>query len=304
MNHNFDLALVIISDVDACLIDGHTYSARTAGEAVARLNRCGVPLVLCSSKTRAELEELRQQLGLECPFISENGAALHVPEGYFPFEIPGALRIGSGDVVVFGRVYAQVVAMLHDAAQAAGVRVEGFSDMSVEQVAAETGLSLHAASLAKRREYDEPFRVVEPDADASSRLSHALRDAGVRVMAGGRFDHATGEADKGRATAFLRRLYRKAFGPMTTVGFGDALNDVPLLRSVDVPIIVRGPSAAQVHEEVPWARITSSPGPAGWRQAVLSILEERTRVWHGDTAVPGAAAPDDASLSQPSGSVG
>lgn len=177
--------------------------------------------------------------------------------------------------------------------------------MSIEEVAAASGLSRRAASLAKRRDYDEPFRMADSDPAARSRLLLALRDAGVRVLSGGRFDHAIGDADKGRAAAFLRRLYRKAFGPTTTVGLGDALNDAPLLRSVDVPIIVRGPSSPQVHQEVPWARVTQPEGPAGWREAVLSILEERTRVWRGDTA--GHAAPvsgDVAGLSQPPGSVG
>ncbi len=290
---NFDLALVIISDVDACLIDGHTYSAGAAGDAVAELGRCGVPLVLCSSKTRAELEALREHLGIGHPFISENGAALHLPEGYFRFDVPGALRVGSTDVVVFGRPYAEVVGTLHHAAGAAGIRIQGFSDMSVEQVAAACGLSLDAADLAKRRDYDEPFRVIEPDPTARSRLSQALRDADMRVVAGGRFDHAIGDSDKGRAAAFLGRLYRTAFGPTTTVGLGDAMNDVPLLRSVDIPVIVRSASkgaTAEVHEGVPWARVTSSEGPAGWREAVLSILDERRRLWRGDA--PAFATPE------------
>jgi mannosyl-3-phosphoglycerate phosphatase len=302
-----DLALVIVSDVDGCLIDCHTYSARTTRDAVAELACHGVPLVLCSSKTRAELEELRLRLGIsDQPFISENGAAVHVPDGYFPFEIPGARRNGGGeDVVVFGRPYDEVVGSLLRAAEVAAVRVEAFSAMSVAQVAAACGLSRRAARLAKRRHYDEPFRIADPDPAARSRLLAALEDAGVRVLSGGRFDHAIGDADKGRAAAFLRRLYRKAFGPTTTVGLGDALNDAPLLRSVDVPIIVRGPSSLQVHQEVPWARITEAEGPAGWREAVVSILEERTKVWRGDTPIDAAARSGDAAgLSQPPGSVG
>ncbi len=133
--------------------------------------------------------------------------------------------------------------------------------MSIEEVAAACGLSPRAASLAKQRHYDEPFRIVDPDPAARSRLLLTLQDAGVRVLSGGRFDHAIGDADKGRAAAFLRRLYRKAFGPTTTVGLGDALNDAPLLRSVDVPIIVRGPSSVQLEQEVPWARVRCPRAP-------------------------------------------
>ena len=123
-------------------------------------------------------------------------------------------------------------------------------------------------------------------AGAELRLEDALRGEGIRVVAGGRFHHAIGGADKGIATTILRHLYRTAWGPVTTVGLGDALNDVPLLRAVDVPVIVRGAASNSatlaVQHEIPWARVTRSRGPAGWAEAVQEIIDQRTRVWCGD----------------------
>jgi hypothetical protein len=34
--------------------------------------------------------------------------------------------------------------------------------MSVEEIAADSALSLEQAALAKQREYDEPFRILDP----------------------------------------------------------------------------------------------------------------------------------------------
>jgi hypothetical protein len=33
------------------------------------------------------------------PFVVENGAAAFIPKGFFPFEIPGAIRRGKFDVL-------------------------------------------------------------------------------------------------------------------------------------------------------------------------------------------------------------
>ncbi|MEM8544407.1 MAG: hypothetical protein AAGF66_10520 [Cyanobacteria bacterium P01_H01_bin.119] len=48
----------------------------------------GVPIVLVTSKTRAEVDTLRQQMGLTDPFIVENGSAVFFPGKNLPFELP------------------------------------------------------------------------------------------------------------------------------------------------------------------------------------------------------------------------
>jgi mannosyl-3-phosphoglycerate phosphatase len=269
------VGLVVVTDVDACLIDRDTYSPGASAEALGVLQRRQVPVILCSSKTREELEDLRRQLGLEHPFISENGAALYVPDGYFPFPLPAGRRQGSNDVVAFGRPRIEVTAALEQVARELPVEILSFSRMNVRQVADETGLSVEAAALAQRRQYDEPFRVVDSDPRARARLVDALAAAGIRVVAGGRYDHALAGADKGRAARFLMRLYRKALGAVTSIGLGDSLNDVPLLQAVDIPVIVRSAEegvSLRVRNEVPRATITRLIGPAGWSEAILELL--------------------------------
>jgi mannosyl-3-phosphoglycerate phosphatase len=264
-----------MTDVDACLIDRDTYSPSASAGALGALQRRHIPVVLCSSKTRDELEDLRRGLGLQHPFISENGAALHVPQGYFPFSVPAARKQGLNQVVAFGRPRAEVAAALEHNARTLGIEIVAFSRMDVRQVADDTGLPLAAAALAQHREYDEPFRVVDSAPDARARLVDALASAGIRVVAGGRYDHAIARADKGRAARFLTRLYRKAVGPVTTIGLGDSLNDVPLLQAVDVPVIVRSDAegaSVRVRNEVPRATITRLTGPAGWNEAILEFL--------------------------------
>jgi mannosyl-3-phosphoglycerate phosphatase len=172
--------------------------------------------------------------------------------------------------------------------------VVGFSNMSAQEVADACGLPLADARLARRRDYDEPFRVVAGGASSRDRLCRGLRRAGVRCVAGGRFDHAIGGTDKGTCVARLGALYRRADRRVLTVGLGDSLNDLPLLRQVDIPVIVRNPAAAataRLRRTLPAALVTEVPGPAGWAQAVNRILAQ-----HGVAAAHPAlvALPPDA----------
>lgn len=59
---------VIYSDLDGCLLDRESYRFDEVRPVLELLRRQGIPLVLCSSKTWAEVEYHREILGLAHPF--------------------------------------------------------------------------------------------------------------------------------------------------------------------------------------------------------------------------------------------
>jgi mannosyl-3-phosphoglycerate phosphatase len=268
--------LVVMTDVDGCLIDHATYAHAAAEPAIAQLKAAGVPMVLCSSKTRAELERLQEELGLKAPFVAENGGALYVPAGAFPFAIPGATEAAGYEVLEFGRRHQEVLTILLGTAARLSIEVVTFSGMSVQAVAEDCGLSLAQARLAKLRDFDEPYRMVVRDPAARTRLLRALRRAGLRCSSGGRYDHVVAGTDKGAPVGAIRRLYSQVFGPVAIVGLGDSLNDLDLLNAVDIPIVVRN-SASRTSEllmrELRGATVTRDEGPAGWGEAVTKLLD-------------------------------
>ncbi len=268
--------LVVVTDLDGTLLDHATYRCDAAREALALLSERHVPVILSSSKTRAEITAIQRQLGLRHPCVSENGGALFIPDGYFDF-LPGIVRRVAGGVALeFGSPYREVVAALHWAAERLHIPVAGFSDMSVEEVAAVCNLSVEQARLAKMREYDEPFRILAPIKGARSRLRATLRARGFRCTSGGRFDHVTGATDKGVALAALRTLYQRNAGSrVLTIGLGDSLNDLPLLGNVDIPIVVRNHvtgTASRMLAHLPAARVTGRHGSEGWSDAIREVL--------------------------------
>lgn len=265
--------LIVFSDLDGTLLDHDTYSFDAARPALERLSNVGVPLVLCTSKTLAELVWVRAALENDSPFIVENGGAAFIPDGYFSVDIEAERleRYGDMFVVPIGDPYAELVAALARASRETGVRVRGFADMTDAEVAAATGLSLDRARLARVRDFDEPFEII--DRDGATELLAAIERGGKRWTAGGRFHHITGANDKAAAVRLLIDLYARQLGRVTTVGLGDAPNDAEFLREVDVPIVMASAHADAIVRRVPRATVTRVPGPEGWNEAIQVLLD-------------------------------
>jgi mannosyl-3-phosphoglycerate phosphatase len=267
---------VVFTDLDGTLLDAETYSWAPARPALSRLRRQGIPLIFCTSKTRAEVEVLRRELDNRHPFIVENGGAIFVPRGYYPLGLPSAVSKEAYEVIEIGDPYPTLVAALQRASARSGCRVRGFHSLSAEDISELCGLTLENARLARRREYDEPFLVEEPE--RVPQLTACIEDEGKRWTRGGRFYHITGDNDKAEAVRQLTALYRQQAAqvgePVTTIGLGDGLNDKEFLAVVDIPILVRSPQSAELQAAVPHGRLTTRPGPEGWNQAILEVVPE------------------------------
>ncbi len=259
---------VVFSDLDGTLIDRSRYDCDEAIPAIELLRRLRVPLVFVTSKTRGEVEFWRNRLCTPDPFVVENGGAVYIPRGYFPFPVPGASARNGYDVVELGAPYPRLVEALRAASLATRVPVRGFHEMTVEEVTSQCGLSHEQARLAQDREYDEPFLIEDPD--RTPLLLAAIEALGFRFHAGGRFYHITGRNDKALAVDILIGLYKRAYGEVRSIGLGDAPNDVPFLERVGRAFVVASDAAPELRRALPHATLTRHPGPAGWREAIFA----------------------------------
>lgn len=265
--------ILVFTDLDGTLLDHRTYSWAAAEPAIKLLRMKGIPLIICTSKTRSEVEDVRDRLENRDPFIVENGAAAFIPRGYFPVEISGARVDASYLVIEFGIPYRILTAALSRIKKRLGSRLRGFSEMTDGEVADLTGLSVREAALAKKRGYDEPFLLLDPAADIET-VKKLASEEGLRVTRGSRFFHLTGENDKGRAVRKIASLYAKKEGvSLTMIGLGDSLNDLPMLEAVDFPILVQKPDGGY-DPEIRLANLILAPGagPTGWGRAVVELL--------------------------------
>src|SRR5262249_35794145 len=176
----FAQRLLVVTDIDGSLLQPGTRSLPDERAALEFLSARGIPLVINSSRTRAEIERLHQALHILTPFISEHGSALFVPHGSFPFMPAGARPAVGGVVIEFGRRYHEVVDTLRLTSRELGVEIVGFAELTIDDVARELGVPPMEAQLAKLREYTELFRMVDEKDATRSRLIRALRRRGLR----------------------------------------------------------------------------------------------------------------------------
>jgi mannosyl-3-phosphoglycerate phosphatase len=267
---------LVFSDLDGALLDPQSYSWSAASRGLEALRRQRIPLIFCTSKTRTEVKALRRAIGNTHPFVVENGGAIVIPAGYFP-EIATLGNQARAYTLILGRPYDELVRALRRISQELEISIRGFHQMTDEEVARETGLTVREAHLARQRETGEPFRFANANQAAIRAFLRRAQERGYTIQRGGRFWHFSGSCDKGLAMSVLIGFYRMAWQTrIFTIALGDSANDLPMLRLVDRPILIPNPDgslAQEVTQAIPSIARASKPGPQGWSSALIRALQ-------------------------------
>jgi len=273
MEKQHQAAIVVFTDLDGTLLDRNTYSYDKALPSIKHLLHKSIPVIFCSSKTRAEQEVYRNELGLFHPFVVENGGAIFIPESYFPFKFEYDRTEDRYQIIELGIPYRDVRRILEQVKAEQKASFKGFGDMTDREVAGATGLDLEAAKRARQREYAETLKLEGPS-DEIIKLLNAIKKAGLNYTRGGRFYEVMGPNDKGKATRILISLFQKKLGRLKTVAIGDSPNDLSMLLAVDIPLLVQGSDGRWEEINIPNLRRVEGIGPEGWARAVEELVLE------------------------------
>lgn len=269
---------LVFSDLDGSLLDHYSYSYAAALPQMEALERAGIPLILVSSKTRAEILSLRDELANRHPFIVENGAAVFIPQQYFEEQPADTVDRDGYWVYEMAPPRTQWLTVLKELEGEFPGCFDSFHRAGVAGIMAMTGLSQEQATAANQREYSEPVRwLADPEREAL--FVQRLQDAGATVARGGRFLAVAGLSDKGRALVWLRNCYQRAAGGaiVDDIAIGDSANDCPMLEAAGTALLIRSPvhdfPALDKREQVSHS---SSCGPAGWAEGVARWLQSNS----------------------------
>ena len=267
--------LIIFTDLDGTLLDRETYSFEAAQTALYMIRFKKIPLILSSSKTRAEIEYYQKKLKINYPFISENGGAVFIPKDYFSFSFPYHRELDGYFVVELGISYSKIIEILNSIREETGIPIKGFFGFTEEELTSLCGLSLREAMFARKREYDEPF-IIEDGEKGVEIVKEKIKEKGMDYVWAGKFHHISGKNDKGKAVEILKELYENQFFSIRTVGIGDSLNDLPMLSAVDHPIFLKeeGSLLPETLRSNRNLTIVNGTGPKAWNEAILHELNE------------------------------
>ncbi len=272
---------IVYTDLDGTLLDFDSYSFAESQEAVQHLRALDIPLIFCSSKTRVEQEVYRSALGLETPFIVENGSAIMLPKDFLDFDLSSVSELAEYSVyprngyscIELGKSAVYIRKAIQSARLKSGAGPKGYADLPLTEIMKLTGLNKDAAERASTRDYSETLLKNTGKGSAWEVFIKLLLEEGLQCVSGGKFHTVMGQrSDKGVAIKLLNILLRKKYGSIRTVGLGDSANDLPLLDAVDFPFLVQKPSGKWEAVDNPKIKQVEAVGPRGFTLAIHSLL--------------------------------
>lgn len=279
---------LIFSDIDNTLIqsyilkNGEIYHTEEYGEIktiIKKIRDNNIPLILCSTKTRVEQEKIRKYLEINDPFIVENGGAIIIPENYFPIDLEelglSIKRINNNLIIELGKSYNRLVEILREIRETFYIKFIAVHDLSIKELAQKVGISIDNAKLMASREYSET--IIEINNNELYKLKKILKDKGLRILEGTRYNTISSLHDKGSAISILKKLYAIKFQQekIESIGIGDATNDIPMFENVDKAFLVRNIHNDYACMEINNLTRVNGIAHTGWKEIILNHVFTR-----------------------------
>jgi len=258
---------IIFTDLDGTFLNHDDYSFADSLDALKLISKENIPLIFTTSKTKKEIELLQKEVGIKEPFIVENGAAIFFPKNYKNLDLSSLQEKDDYFVYQLGLTYEEILNFYNKYKKEFGMY--GFSDMSEQEVASYTSLSIDNIKLSKSRDFTEPF--ILKDRSKLKNLKTLALTYGIKITEGGRFFHLMGEKqDKGLAVIRAKKIFSKLFNEdIQALGLGDGPNDIEMLQSVEIPIVIRNHKDEYVETGIEFIQKSTYKGSKGWNEMVL-----------------------------------
>ncbi len=259
---------LVATDMDGTLLNHHDYRYDAALPCLHALEQRGIPVILNTSKTFAELQQWRERLSIRHPFIVENGSAIFLPPGYFDEVFLSAAPVPVTEIAGFRvLVCGKPIDRLRSYLREQKVEADDLSSCSLQEAIAMTGLPAADAALAQNRNFSIPLRFANPALE--QRFAERALNDGFGILKGGRFLHLIGETDKGHSQQILRQLYEKSTGDRwQLIAMGDSPNDIHMLESADIAVLVNSPSSGACQISHQQLIRTNAEAPEGWVEGI------------------------------------
>jgi len=257
---------IIFTDLDGTLLEIDNYSFEKAKDALRIIKQNNIPLIFCTSKTKAEIEYYREKIYNKDPFISENGGAIFIPKNYFKFKFNFDKKNKNYDIIRLGTDYSKLLIVIKKIKRN-NIKISNFGDMTPNEISKITNLTIKNAKFAKKRYYDEPF--ILHDKEKEKALLKTIKKNKLNCTKGPKFYHLIGDHDKGKAVKILIDFYKKKYKKIITYAFGDSKIDFGMLNVVNNAYIVKNNYNKYYSKNYKKA---DGIGPEGFNKEILKIL--------------------------------
>ncbi len=253
----------VVTDVDGTLMD-HSYDLTPAKKTIKLLQELSIPVILCTSKTAAEVKVIRKELNLTDPYIVENGGAIYGE----------SLTKVNGEIIL-GEKYEILENILSSISNEINFDLQPLNNISDKEATELTGLEGHSLQLMRDRHWSMPF--LNPPETKEQDIKACCKRFNVEIFRGNRMSHMLSiNSNKGKAIKTLK-IYSNNPN-IKIIGLGDSPNDLPLLLNSDYKIVIPSPSGPnfKLLEKLTDYKFTlaTEPNGYGWNNEINKLINK------------------------------
>ena len=256
-------SILIFSDLDGSILDRETFKFDQIKDYILELLSNQIILIPSSSKTEREILEFNKQLGLDLPFISENGAVingLNLINQNFPDKI-----ILSRDLAELNKIFNSIVP------KALNEKCFFISDMTKKDQIRILGLEKNHLRNALDRKYTIPF-IFKGNKIEKNKLMKILKSNSLSIQEGGRVINLGDNTNKVKSMNQVLKIFKKIEKNIKVISVGDNLNDLDMIRNSDIPCLVFNDQFKQDQINIDNLIVSNKPSPQGWADVIKKAL--------------------------------
>ena len=257
--------VVIFTDLDGSLLHRDTFKFDSIKDYIKSLINSGIIIIPNSSKTEKEIEKFNEELGVELPFISENGSAIHglnLITKNFPNEI------------ILSRKKEELLKIFNEKTPEKllnkCVQISKLSKKEQEKIFGQKDDKL---KNALQRKYTLPC-LFKGNNSEKNKLLKVLNSNSLTLQEGGRVLNLCDNINKIKSMNKVIKILKKTEDKIKTIAVGDNYNDLEMLKNSDIPCLVFNDQFKLDKINIDNLIFSNKPSPEGWADVIKMALEK------------------------------
>jgi len=256
-------SLIVFTDLDGSLLHRDTFKFDPIKDYIKDLINNEIIIIPNSSKTEKEIEKFNEELGVELPYISENGSSisgLNLINSNFPNKIilsrekEELLKIFDLKVPEKIKNKCLLISKLDKKKQE---KIFGQKDDRLNDVL--------------NRKYTLPF-LFNGEKKDKNRLIKVLSSNSLTLQEGGRVSNLCDNVNKVKSMNKVIKILKKTKNKIKTIAVGDNYNDLDMLKNCDIPCLVFNDQFKLDQINIDNLIFSNKPSPEGWADVIKMAL--------------------------------
>jgi len=255
--------ILIFTDLDGSLLHRDTFKFDQIKDYIVSLVNRGIIIIPNSSKTEKEIEKFNEELGVELPYISENGSAIQGLSLINP-NFPNRIILSREKEELIKIFNNKVPEKLKDKC----IEISKINKKEQEKILGQKDDNL---KNALNRKYTLPF-LFKGDKYEKNKLSKILSSNSLTFQEGGRVLNLCDNINKVKSMNKVIKILKKTEDKIKSIAVGDNYNDLDMLKSCDVPCLVFNDKFKLDQINIDNLIFSNMPSPEGWADVIKKAL--------------------------------